>query len=74
MLLEHLLTSGTDVSSVRSLGKTAFEAMTKRPNVSYLHTFDQTCFALINNPKKLEPRAERGISVGQSILIIQIIT
>ena len=49
----------------RRLGKTAFEAMTnKKPNVSNMHTFGQTCFALINNPKKLDPRAEKGIFVG----------
>ena len=50
----------------RRLGKTAFEAMThKKPNVSNMHTFGQTCFALIDNPKKLDPpRAEKGIFVG----------
>ena len=49
----------------RRLGKTAFEAMTnKKPNVSNMHTLGQTCFTLINNPKKLDPRAEKGIFVG----------
>ena len=47
------------------IGKTPFEAVAKRkPNISNMHTFGQTCFALNQNPKKLDPRSEKGIFVG----------
>ena len=38
--------------------------LTLGTDVSNMHTFGQTCFALINNPKKLDPRAEKCIFVG----------
>ena len=49
----------------KRIGKTPFEAMTtQKPNISNMHVFGQTCFSLIQNPKKLEPRSEKGIFVG----------
>ena len=47
------------------LGKTPFEALTgKRPNLGNMHVFGSTCFAYVQNAKKLDARSKRGISVG----------
>ena len=44
---------------------TPFEAMTdKKSNLEKMHTFGKACFALVQNPKKLSDRAEKGIFVG----------
>ena len=49
----------------KRIGMTPFEAVTKRkPNLKHMHVFGQTCFAFVNNPKKLDDRAKRGIFVG----------
>ena len=46
----------------RRLDKTDFDAKTnKRPNVSNMHTFGQTCFALINSHKKTEPKGRKKV-------------
>ncbi|GAB1609461.1 hypothetical protein Ahia01_001231700 [Argonauta hians] len=47
------------------LGKTPYEAVTGiKPDISRLHKFGQTCYALKQNPKKLENRSEKGIFLG----------
>ena len=47
------------------IDKTPYEAFTgHKPNVSGMHIFGTTCFAQIQNPKKLDARSERGIFVG----------
>ena len=47
------------------LGKTPFEAVTlKQPNLKNMHVFGEQCFALVQNPKKLENRSEKGVFVG----------
>ena len=47
------------------LGKTPFEALTgKRPNLGNMHVFGSTCFAYVQNAKKLDARSKRGIFVG----------
>ena len=47
------------------LGKTPFQAMTgRKPNLSNMQTFGESCFAFNQNPKKLAPRSEKGIFVG----------
>ena len=44
---------------------TPLEAMTdKKPNLAKMHTFGKACFAMVQNPKKLSDRAEKGIFVG----------
>ena len=47
------------------IGKTPFQAMTgRKPNLSNMQTFGESCFAFNQNPKKLDPRSENGIFVG----------
>ena len=47
------------------LGKTPFEALTgKRPNLGNMHVFGSTCYAYVQNAKKLDARSKRGIFVG----------
>ena len=47
------------------LNMTPLEAMTdKKPNLAKMHTFGKACFAMVQNPKKLSDRAEKGIFVG----------
>ena len=49
----------------KNIGKTPFEAVTKkRPNIKNMHIFGQTCYAFVNNPKKLDNRSRKGIFVG----------
>ena len=49
----------------KDLGKTPYEAITsKQPNLDHMHVFGQTCFALIQKPKKLDDRSQKGIFVG----------
>ena len=46
-------------------GKTPFESLTGiRPNLSKLHIFGQKCYGYIQNPKKLDERAEEGTFLG----------
>ena len=45
--------------------ETPFYLLTgKRPNVSKLHVFGTTCYALEQNVKKLDPRGRKGIFIG----------
>ena len=47
------------------LGETPFEALTgKRPNLGNMHVFGSTCYAYVQNAKKLDARSKRGIFVG----------
>jgi len=47
------------------LGKTPFEALTgERPNLGNMHFFGSTCFAYVQNAKKLDVQSKRGIFVG----------
>ena len=47
------------------LGKTPFEALTgKRPNLGNMHMFGSTCFAYVQNARKLDARSKRGVFVG----------
>ena len=47
------------------LGMTPFEALTgKRPNLGNMHVFGSTCYAYVQNAKKLDARSKRGIFVG----------
>ena len=34
------------------------------PNLAKMHTFGKACFAMVQNPKKLSDKAEKGIFVG----------
>ena len=44
---------------------TPFESFTgSKPNISHMQTFGCSCYALVQNPKKLDPRSEPGIFVG----------
>ena len=44
---------------------TPFEAMTDtKPNLAKMHIFGQTSYAMIQNPKKLSDRAQKGIFIG----------
>ena len=46
-------------------GKTPYESLTgKKPKVSHMSVFGSTCFAFVQNKKKLDPRSEQGIFVG----------
>ena len=41
-------------------GKTPFEALTgQRPNIGNMHVFGSTCFAYVQNAKKLDARSKR---------------
>ena len=47
------------------LGKTPFEALTgKRPNIGNMHVFGSTCYAYVQNAKKLDARSQKGVFVG----------
>ena len=47
------------------LGKTPYEALIgKQPNLSGMHVFGSTCYAFIQNAKKLDARSRKGIFVG----------
>ena len=47
------------------LKMTALEAFSgQRPNISNMQVFGSSCYALVQNPKKLEERAEKGVFVG----------
>ena len=47
------------------LEKTPYEALTgKQPNLSSVHVFGSTCFAYVQNAKKLDPRSHKGIFIG----------
>ncbi|GFR97943.1 CCHC-type zinc finger, nucleic acid binding protein a [Elysia marginata] len=46
-------------------GITPFEAVTKkRPNMRNMQQFGKTCYAFVQNPKKLNDRSEKGCFVG----------
>ena len=45
--------------------KTPFEVFTgQKPNLSNMHLFGTTCFAYVQNKKKLDARREKGVFVG----------
>ena len=47
------------------LGKTPFEALTgKRPNIGNMRVFGSTCFAYVQNAKKLDARSKNGVFMG----------
>ena len=47
------------------LGKTPYEAFVgKQPNLSNMHVFGSACYAIVQNPKKLDARSQKGIFVG----------
>ena len=47
------------------LGKTPFEALTeKRPNIRNMRVFGSTCFAYVQNAKKLDARSKNGVFMG----------
>ena len=47
------------------LGKTPYEALIgKRPDLSNMHIFGSTCYAYVQNAKKLEARSKKGAFVG----------
>ena len=47
------------------LGKPPYEALIgKRPDLSNMHIFGSTCYAYVQNAKKLEARSKEGIFVG----------
>jgi hypothetical protein len=47
------------------LGKTPYEALIgKQPKLSKMHVFGSTCYAFVQNPKKLEARSQKGIFIG----------
>ena len=49
----------------QNIGCTPFEKMTgKKPNIANMEAFGSTCYALVQNPKKLEDRCAKGIFVG----------
>ena len=49
----------------KAIGKTPYEIVSKKkPNLQNMHIFGQTCYALIQNPKKLDDRSMKGIFVG----------
>ena len=46
-------------------GKTPYEAMTgRKPDLSKMHIFGTTCYAYVQNTKKLDARSERGVFLG----------
>ena len=46
------------------LEKTPYEALTgKQPNLSSMHVFGSTCFAYVQNAKKLDPHSHKGIFI-----------
>ena len=47
------------------LGKTPYKALFgKQPNLSNMHVFGSACYAIVQNPKKLNARSQKGIFVG----------
>ena len=47
------------------LAKTPYEALIcKQPNLSKMHVFGSACYAIVQNPKKLDARGQKGIFVG----------
>ena len=47
------------------LGKTPYEALIgKRPDLSNMQIFGSTCYAYVQNAKKLEARSKKGVFVG----------
>ena len=47
------------------LGKTPYEALIgKRPDLSNMYIFGSTCYAYVQNAKKLEARSKKGVFVG----------
>ena len=46
-------------------GKTPYEAMTgRKPDLSKMHIIGTTCYAYVQNTKKLDARSEKGVFVG----------
>ena len=49
----------------KNIGCTPFEKVTgKKPNIANMEAFGSTCFALVQNPKKMENRSEKGVFIG----------
>ena len=49
----------------QNIGCTPFEKVVgKKPNIANMEAFGSTCYALVQNPKKLENRSEKGIFIG----------
>ncbi len=47
------------------LGKTPYEALTgKQPNLNNMHVFGSTCYAFVQNAKKLDDRSRKGVFIG----------
>ena len=47
------------------LAKTPYEALIgKQPNLSNMHVFGCTCYAFVQNAKKLDARSQKGIFIG----------
>lgn len=47
------------------LGITPYEAvMGTKPNLKKMHVFGQTCYAYVDDRKKLDPRSRKGIFLG----------
>ena len=36
----------------------------KKPNIAKIEAFGNTCFALVQSPKKLDNRSEKGVFIG----------
>ena len=46
-------------------GKNPYEAMTgRKPDLSKMHIIGTTCYAYVQNTKKLDARSEKGVFVG----------
>ena len=49
----------------KNIGCTPFEKITgKKPNIANMEAFGSPCYALVQNPKKLDNRSEKGIFIG----------
>ena len=48
----------------KNINCTPFEGMTgKKPNIAKIEAFGNTCFALVQSPKKLDNRSEKGVFI-----------
>ncbi|KAK3784421.1 hypothetical protein RRG08_039422 [Elysia crispata] len=48
----------------KNINCTPFEGMTgKKPNIAKMEAFGNTCFALVQSPKKLDNRSEKGVFI-----------
>ena len=45
--------------------KTPYESFTgSKPNLNKMHIFGMSCYCYVQNKKKLDPRCEKGVFVG----------